>query len=830
MSAIQIGPAAYGIPETLPEDIEELRRRIERLKAGEISDIELRAFRVPQGIYEQRQSGRFMLRCRFPAGVVLPGQMRCLARVSRRFGDGVLHVTTRQDIQVHRVRLDDIYPALVALLEGGIACKGGGGNTARNVTGCVLAGVCAQEQFDVAPYVGAVTEFLLRDPISFQLPRKYKVAFAGCSRDCAGAIANDVGLIARRHDGRLGFAVYAGGGMGARSRLGELLEQFVPADQVHLVVEAIKRVFDAHGNRKNRHQARLRFFVEKAGFEAFRKLYQEKLAELRSDGIGRLKLTPIPNRPREDGGASDAGLSGAGSPTDGFEQWRSRSVLPQKQSGYCAVNIPLWLGDISADALESLADLVEQTGEGVLRTDQKQNMLLRWVPEAMLPAVHARLKTLGLAEPVMPVLRDLVVCTGAATCKLGICLSRGLAKAVRKAIEGKAAELEKIEGLSIHINGCPNACGRHPLGQIGLHGAARRVGGRLVPFYVLQLGARTGEGQTRLASGNLALPARNVPRLLAEYLEAFVQSPQFPHFHAFLDNGGRRLAEQLAEKYRHVPDFDEDKNFYYDWVLRGHCAGRPSTAGGPRGTAAKRSGVVEAVSSPFSGDGPGRELDRQTVAGGGGCGRQARRGNHLCAQGRRRAWPGGRGQGALRKHRVLASGRTAGKTWTRGYQGICRQWAGRANRPGGRRAIGSAEHAPGRRRAGLPRCGLSAQLCKDQDGTRSTGPRPGVGRVARRAGSAQRAGERSQGRARSARQGEDRRSLAPAGQEEALTAPLACWRDAGQSVRETLYLDQSAATPGRFGLLVTKQDGVVGQLGVEYCGLFASAHRAHHFS
>ncbi len=573
MSQRRIGPAAYRIPESLPEELEELGRRVERLKAGEISDIEFRAFRVPQGVYEHRESGRFMLRCRFPAGVVLPSQMRCLARVSRQYGDGVLHVTTRQDIQVHAVPLEGMYPALVALLEGGIACKGGGGNTVRNVTGCPLAGVCAQELFDVVPYAAAVTEFLLVDPISFQLPRKYKIGFAGCARDCLGVRANDLGFVARRRNGRLGFAVYAGGGMGARSRLGELLEEFIPADQVHLVAEAVKRVFDAHGNRKNKHQARLRFFVEKAGFEAFAALYREKLEELRSSGITPLQVresdAPRPMRraaPSESNTPrAEPKIPSAPPQAEGFDRWRRLNVSPQKQDGYHIVNVPLLLGDIRAETLETLAGLVEEKGEGVLRTDQKQNALIRWVPEDALPAVHARLGRLGLAEPMVPLLRDLVVCTGAATCKLGICLSRGLAGAIRRKLTSNGLPLEKIEGVSIHINGCPNACGRHPLGQIGLHGAARRIRGRLVPFYVVQLGGRTGEDQSRLASGNLALPARNVPAFLGDFLTVFCQSAQFPDFHAFLDAEGRTTAEQIAAPYRQVPDFEDDKNFYYDW-------------------------------------------------------------------------------------------------------------------------------------------------------------------------------------------------------------------------------------------------------------------------
>ncbi len=223
-----------------------------------------------------------MLRVRFPAGVVLPHQMRALAKVARRYAKGPLHVTTRQDIQLHGLLLVNLHPALVELYHAGLTAKGGGGNTVRNITGCCDAGVCSREVFDPTPWVLATTEFLLPDPLSYQLPRKYKIAFSACSTDCAGATVNDLGFIAKRREGELGFAVYVGGGLGASARVGNLLEDFVPADAVPLVAEAVKRVFDQHGNRRNRNKARLRFLVEQIGLARFRELYQSQLKDLRS--------------------------------------------------------------------------------------------------------------------------------------------------------------------------------------------------------------------------------------------------------------------------------------------------------------------------------------------------------------------------------------------------------------------------------------------------------------------------------------------------------------------------------------------------------------------
>lgn len=283
----------YHLPDSLVEDLEKLREMTVQFQAGTVSAAYFQAFRVPMGVYEQRESGTFMLRVRLPAGGMLPHQMRGLAEVAKKDGNGILHVTTRQDIQVHRVPLDAIHPALVALYDVGLSTKGGGGNTVRNITACYDSGVCKKEVFDVAPYAVALTEFLLSDRLSYELPRKYKIAFSGCNRDCAGATTNDLGFIAKRHGNVSGFTVYVGGGMGAYNRVADLLEDFVPASQFYLLAEAVKRVFDKYGNRKNKHKARLRFLIEQMGFEAFQRLYRGELTKLQAGSPSCPDLRPL---------------------------------------------------------------------------------------------------------------------------------------------------------------------------------------------------------------------------------------------------------------------------------------------------------------------------------------------------------------------------------------------------------------------------------------------------------------------------------------------------------------------------------------------------------
>jgi sulfite reductase (ferredoxin) len=549
--------SVYQLPEGLSQDLEQLRQLTRQFQKGEISAARYQAFRVPCGIYEQRKSGEFMLRARLAAGILSPAQMRIAAEVAETYGDATLHLTSRQDLQVHGVKLAGIYPAAVRLTEAGLSTKGGGGNTVRNITACYLAGVCPTEVFDVTSHVVSLTEHLLRDPLSYQLPRKYKISCSGCGRDCAGATVNDLGFISKRKSGVDGFAVYVGGGMGAQSRVGVLLEEFIPATQVHSVAKAVKRVFDKHGDRKNRNRARIRFLIEDMGIGVFEKYYREELSQANSVAIAstpRMQDRPLLGSDRDT------------PPSAGFSYWRDEDVIRQKQDGYFAVEISPPLGMLHSAQIRRLADIVEHFGEGVIRATHWQNAILRWVPTDQLPALHAKLSAIGLGSREPALLRHLVTCAGASTCRTGICLSRGVSDAIRRALLASNLNLKGAAGeVALNISGCPNACGRHPVGQIGLYGVARRHSGHLVPHYVVQFGGHVEEAKTILATGVDAIPARDIPAFLVEVLQSFEVSAQYPDFDAYLGAGGRRAAKELARKYTGVPDFSKDKNYYFDW-------------------------------------------------------------------------------------------------------------------------------------------------------------------------------------------------------------------------------------------------------------------------
>ncbi len=549
----------YKLPTTIKADLVEFQEQTRRFKSGVISAAEYRAFRVPHGVYEQRAKGTYMLRVRLPAGGVLPHQMRALAAVSKRYGSGTLHLTTRQTVQIHGVALDDIYSALLALYRAELSTRGGGGNTVRNITACPDAGVSPDEVFDVSPYAVALTEFLLRDPASYQLPRKYKIAFSCSSKDCAGATVSDLGFIAKEYSKGRGFAVYVGGGLGSNSRVAQPLESFVPADQVHLIAEAVKRVYNQHGNRENRHKARLRYLIQEKGFERFKALYQEELEKLYREGLPALEVRDLPWR------CVPKGVVSSNEAVEGFHLWRGQSARPQKQAGFFWAELLVVLGEIAADRFSGLADVAEDFGEGVIRVTSSQNLVIRWIQEAELPALHHRLVALHLTGVSSPLLQQMSVCKGAATCRLGICLSQGLGSAIRSALERGSLDLQDAAGLTLNINGCPNACGRHPVASIGLVGGARRFGDRFVPCYTVKLGGRLGEGQTKLAEGSDVIPARYVPVFLVALLRAFRGSAQYPDFDAYLAAGGRETAAKLAARHQRVAPFAEDPSSYTDW-------------------------------------------------------------------------------------------------------------------------------------------------------------------------------------------------------------------------------------------------------------------------
>ncbi|MFQ5456281.1 MAG: sulfurtransferase TusA family protein [Nitrospirota bacterium] len=555
----------YHVPKEFKEDILNYKDEIERFLKGEVRPTEFRALRVPRGCYEQRTENTFMLRIRIPAGGVTPEQMETIAELSQELGNGILHVTTRQDIQIHWIDIENTQKGMEKLFEVDLTTKGGGGNTVRNITACFDSGVCEREAFDVTQYAVGITEHLIKDPRSYTLPRKFKISFSGCSKDCAYSTVNDLGFIAaiRKNNGRdeRGFRVYVAGGMGTVSRVGDLLEEFVPENEIVYVAEAIKNLFDKKGNRKNKHKARLRFLMEKLGYKEFKRQYQKELDIIKDQGQ---KVIEIKEYPRIERSAKEE--TNDYNSDMRYRQWIEQNVTPQKQNDYFYVIIKLYLGDISSERLMKLAEITRNFGEGSIRTNHEQNFVLRWVHKSELPFLYKELRSAGIDAIGGGTVKDILCCTGAATCKLGICLSRGLTEAVVNKLETQDDIFGQIKDVKIKISGCPNSCGHHPIGAIGLHGAARRYGTHLVPSYNVMLGGRVEEGKTALGEAFGFVPAKNIPELIESFLRYFLEERRDDEdFYAYLDRIGKERMKRVVSSLSTIPEYEENRDFYIDW-------------------------------------------------------------------------------------------------------------------------------------------------------------------------------------------------------------------------------------------------------------------------
>ncbi|HUJ27812.1 MAG TPA: nitrite/sulfite reductase [Myxococcales bacterium] len=500
-----LGPARLGFADE--RDVDAFVSMLGQFERGEIAPDAWKQFRLVNGVYSQRQEGdSMMVRVKIPQGILTPAQLRTLGEVAERFSTGRGHITTRQNVQFHFVRLAQTDDALKALADAGLTTREACGNAVRNVTTCPFAGASALEPFDATPYAEAVTRMLLRGPLSSSLPRKFKIAFGGCcGRDCVGASFNDIGFLARVKDGKPGFRVTLAGGLSTLRRAGILAHEFAPAEDVLEIAEAVLRVFNRTGNRKQRHRARLKFVVESLGPDEFLKQYFEERAR-----VGSLKLEMIPIPPTRLRRSPQPRP-----PQAGFEEFAATNVAPQRRPEYAAVTVRVPLGDLTAAQLRALADLAEEfSEEREARTTVEQNLVLRFVRRAHVAWLHAALSAIGLGKPGAGTIGDVVSCPGAMSCRLAVTQSRGMANELSRALEGRS------EKLDIRISGCPNGCGQHYVAGVGLQGSVRRVEGRLVPQYHLYLGG--GFGAETASFGRLAakIPARHVTEAVRRLADA----------------------------------------------------------------------------------------------------------------------------------------------------------------------------------------------------------------------------------------------------------------------------------------------------------------------
>ena len=583
----------------LAREIDIFETQIELRKSGKLDEKIFAEQRLRRGAYGQRYDNRQrhdgkvtqtidygreltkgpdtafdapgMMRIKIPFGGMTAEQMDVMADLSEEYSVGVLHVTTRQDFQMHYIHIENTPDYMRRLAAVGITTREACGNSVRNVTACPYAGVCTDQVFDVTPYAQATMKFLLGHPDVQDFGRKFKIAFSGC-RDHACGLTNmhDMGALAveKEIDGQLkrGFTLYVGGGLGAVPHEAKVFDEFVPEEELLPLAQAIARVFARLGEKKNRARARIKFLVAKMGIEKFREEVLKEREILPHDprwtGLGEECSSQWKEEPLKE----SAPLNGVDTP-EGFDTWYTTNAYKQRQSGYVAATVTLPLGDCSAAQMRGLAVMARKYCGDSVRATVDQNLLYRWVSEADLVDFYNDLAALGLSDPGAKTIVDITACPGTDSCKLGISSSRGLAAELQRRLAEKGAMLdEAIGGLHIKVSGCFNSCGQHHISDIGFYGVNRNVGGRSVAHFQVILGGRWRDNGGSYGLAVAAVPSRNIPAVVELITDRFrAERESGENFQDFIARLGKRELKAMFEDLRKVPGYDEDRSFYSDW-------------------------------------------------------------------------------------------------------------------------------------------------------------------------------------------------------------------------------------------------------------------------
>ncbi|MCC6538111.1 MAG: nitrite/sulfite reductase [Bryobacterales bacterium] len=510
-----------------------------------------------------------MSRIKIPFGGINASQLEVLAELAEEYSDGIAHVTTRQDFQLHFVHIEDT-PALMRRLAAvGITTREACGNSVRNVTACPIAGVCHTETFDVTPYASALTYFLLGHPDCQTFGRKFKVAFSGCRDEaCALVRLHDLGLVAAVRDGRRGFEAYVGGGLGTVPQQARLLAEFLPAEELLPTAQAICRVFARLGEKKNRNTARVKFLISKLGIDEFKRLVAEERQILPHDDRWTSYLDDIDTTLKEAPLRPSSLLEIKPVMPEGFTEWEKTNVYRQRQGGYATVTVTLPLGDITSDQLRTMADIARKYIKETVRTTVEQNLVLRWVPQGDLPALYNELRAAKLATPGAGTIADVVSCPGTDTCKLGISSSRGLSGELRERLAEKQFVMdEAIRGLRIKVSGCFNSCGQHHVADLGFYGVSRNKSGYTVPHFQVVLG---GQWQNNAGSYGLAIgavPSKRIPETVDRITGRYLADKQpGESFQGYVKRIGKAACKTMLEDLMVIPEHDAAPEVYVDWA------------------------------------------------------------------------------------------------------------------------------------------------------------------------------------------------------------------------------------------------------------------------
>ncbi|RIA10670.1 sulfite reductase (ferredoxin) [Flavobacteriaceae bacterium MAR_2010_72] len=560
------------------KDIIELERKIRLFKEGRIDEERFRSLRLARGVYGQRQEGVQMIRIKLPYGKVTGEQLLRIADVSDEFSTGRLHITTRQDIQIHYVSLDRTPELWAQLEQDDVTLREACGNTVRNVTASETAGIDVNEPFDVSPYAHAVFQFFLRNPVCQEMGRKFKISFSASDDDTALSYIHDLGFIPKIENGKRGFKVLLGGGLGSQPRHADVLYEFLPTEKIIPVTESVLRIFDRHGERTKRLKARMKFLIKDIGLDNFIELINEESKAL-SNQVVAIDTAPF-DVPIQ---LSEKAIPEVIVDSNEFEAWKASNLIAQKQEGLFAIGVKVKLGDFSTEKARQLAHLIKTYAANELRFTLRQNILIRHVKEALLPFFYQELKALGFTQLGYNSTLDITACPGTDTCNLGIASSTGLATELERVLLEEYPQYQNNTDITIKISGCMNACGQHNMAHIGFQGMSIRTKDKRVApaVQVLLGGGVLGNGQGRFADKVIKLPAKRGPQALRTLLDDFKVNAN-PN-ESFLNYYDRKEQRYFYDILVNLSDVDnlQDSDFI-DWgnssdyiqaVGVGECAG-----------------------------------------------------------------------------------------------------------------------------------------------------------------------------------------------------------------------------------------------------------------
>lgn len=569
-------------------DIDEFATKLAQYERGELTPDQWRAFRLLRGTYGQRQDDVHMMRIKIPHGLLTASALEVMAEVAEQYSRGFGHITTRENIQLHFVHVRDAEPAMRRLAEAGLTTREACGNSVRTITACPYAGVSSDEAFDVTPYSEALTRYFLRHPLAASLPRKFKIAFEGCTVDHVKSAINDIGWRAVVRDGQRGFRVLVGGGTATMTRSGQELFEFLPVERMLDAAEAVLRVFHRLGDYKHKQRNRMKFLIKSLGWEGFKAEVERTYAEVRAAGGAELPFTldtvqvedaPTWDRPLPPSVGTIAtrvsaavtrgpGIHPETSPVvldgdEGYARWAATNVRRQRQDGFVTALVTVPLGDLTGQQMRVLADLSRAFADGELRLTPTQNLLFRWVHAHEAPALHRRLAAAGLGLPDAETLADVTSCPGAESCKLAVTQSRGLGATLGKFLRESPQLVGLASDLDVKVSGCPNGCGQHHIAGIGFQGSLRKVDGKAVPQYFVMLGGGVDGDSASFGRLVAKVPARRCTTALERLIELYSREKQAQEGpRAFFRRvEASRIKTLLADLEEMTPDNVNDDDF-----------------------------------------------------------------------------------------------------------------------------------------------------------------------------------------------------------------------------------------------------------------------------